>query len=151
ASGRPHLRAQYRPNGQWQTETDFSDGTLRLLGLLWAHLAQPSGVLLLEEPENSLHPDVVRQLPQMFARMQSRSGQHILLSTHSPSLLQDEGIGLDEVLLLFPGREGTEVRTAASLKEVTALLEGGVPLAEAILPKTRPEGVERLANQAGRG
>jgi hypothetical protein len=33
------------------------------------------GPLLLEEPELSLHPEVVRFLPQMFARMQRRSGR----------------------------------------------------------------------------
>jgi hypothetical protein len=36
ASGTPHLRGKYehwRPLGAWQTEGQFSDGTLRLLGL----------------------------------------------------------------------------------------------------------------------
>jgi predicted ATPase len=149
--GLPHLRARFRPSGKWQSESDFSDGTLRLLGLLWAHLVRPSGPLILEEPELSLHPEVVRHLPQLLALLQSRSGQQVLLSTHSPDLLQDEGIGLDEVLLLLPGREGTEIRTAASFRDVVALLEGGVPLGDAIVPKTRPEGVERFASRAGRG
>ena len=62
-SGRPHLRARYRPSGRWQTEADFSDGTLRLIGLLWAHLVQPTGPLIVEEPELSLHPEIVRRLP----------------------------------------------------------------------------------------
>jgi predicted ATPase len=37
--GTPHLRGKYehwRPRGAWQSEEHFSDGTLRLLGLLWA-------------------------------------------------------------------------------------------------------------------
>jgi predicted ATPase len=41
ARGTPHLRGKYehwRPQGAWQTEEDFSDGTLRLMGLLWAAL-----------------------------------------------------------------------------------------------------------------
>jgi putative AbiEii toxin of type IV toxin-antitoxin system len=135
-SGRPHLCAQYRPSGRWQTEEDFSDGTLRLIGLLWAHLVQPSGPLILEEPELSLHPEIVRRLPQLFALMQSEEGQQVLLSTHSPDLLQDEGIGLNEVLLLFPHQEGTDIRTAASFEEIPLLLEGGVPLADAVLPSS---------------
>src|SRR5262249_56673412 len=75
AKGTPHLRGRYahwRPKGAWQTEEQFSDGTLRLLGLLWSVL-DGSGPLLLEEPELSLHPDVVRFLPTMFAEMQPRS------------------------------------------------------------------------------
>ena len=105
--GTPHLRGRYehwRPQGAWQTEDQFSEGTLRLLGLLWAVLDE-AGPLLLEEPELSLHPDVVRVLPQMFARMQRRTGRQVLVSSHSADLLRDEGIGLDEVLLLKPDRE----------------------------------------------
>ena len=76
------------------------------MGLLWA-LLQGSGPLLLEEPELSLHPEVVRHVAQMFARVQRHSGRQILVSTHSYNLLRDEGIGLDEVLLLEPGAEGS--------------------------------------------
>jgi predicted ATPase len=148
--GLPHLRARYRPSGRWQTEEDFSDGTLRLLGLLWAHLVQPTGPLILEEPELSLHPEVVRHLPQLFALLQSQEGQQVLLSTHSPDLLRDEGIGLDEVLLLIPGDQGTEVRSAASFPEIVALLEGDMPLGEVVLPRTRPDGAHSFALRARR-
>jgi predicted ATPase len=147
ARGTPHLRGKYehwRPQGAWQTEEDFSDGTLRLMGLLWAAL-EGSGPLLLEEPELSLHPDVIRYIPQMFARIQRRSGRQVLISTHSTDLLRDEGIGLDEVLLLEPRSEGTSVGLAGDFSEVSALLEGGVTLAEAVIPRTRPRNVEQLA------
>jgi len=145
--GTPHLRAKYehwRPQGAWQTEEQFSDGTLRLMGLLWA-VMDGQGPLLLEEPELSLHPEVVRVLPQMLARVQRRTGRQIFLSTHSSDLLRDEGIGLDEVLLLIPGREGTEVKTAASQQDIRDLLEGGLSLADAVIPKTRPEQAAQLA------
>jgi len=145
--GTPHLRGKYkhwRPQGAWQTEEDFSDGTLRLIGLLWAVL-EGSGPLLLEEPELSLHPEVVRYLPQLLARVQRQSGRQVAISTHSKDLLEDEGIGLDEVLLLEPGSEGTVVRRADSLQEVKVLLEGGLSLADAVIPRTRPERAEQLA------
>jgi predicted ATPase len=145
--GTPHLRGKYkhwRPQGAWQTEEDFSDGTLRLIGLLWAVL-DGSGPLLLEEPELSLHPEVVRYLPQLLARVQRQSGRQMMISTHSKDLLDDEGIGLDEVLLLETGGEGTEVRRADSQDEIRFLLEGGLSLAEAVIPRTRPERAEQLA------
>ena len=47
--GHPHLEALYthhRPNAGWQSEEHFSDGTLRLLGLLWS-LLDGSSLLLL--------------------------------------------------------------------------------------------------------
>jgi len=140
-----HLRGKHehwRPQA-WQTEDQFSDGTLRLLGLLWATL-DGSGPLLLEEPELSLHPEAVRFIPQMFARIQQRTAQQVLISTHSSDLLRDEGIGLDETLLLQPSGEGTTVQTAASFGEIKALLEGGMSLADAVIPMTRPENVEQL-------
>lgn len=145
--GTPHLRGRYehwRPQGAWQTEEQFSDGTLRLLGLLWAVLDE-AGPLLLEEPELSLHPDVVRFLPQMFARMQRRTGRQVLVSSHSADLLRDEGIGLDEVLLLKPDPEGTRVEVAANLTQAKALVDGGAPLPDALLPETRPPRPQQLA------
>jgi predicted ATPase len=144
--GTPHLRGKYehwRPQGAWQTEDQFSDGTLRLLGLLWAIL-DGSGPLLLEEPELSLHPEVVRFIPQMFARIQRRTGRQIIISTHSSDLLQDEGIGLDEVVLLEPGEEGTSVRVAKDSSQIESLVASGLTVAEAAVPQTRPEKVEQL-------
>jgi len=144
--GAPHLRGRYehwRPQGAWQTESDFSDGTLRLIGLLWAVL-DGSGPLLLEEPELSLHPEVVRHVPQMFARSQKRTGRQIVLSTHSSDLFRDDGIGLDEVLLLEPQAEGTTVRSAAEYDEVRALLDGGLSLADAVIPRTSPAKAHQL-------
>src|SRR2546426_2548664 len=144
--GTPHLRGKYehwRPQGAWQTEEQFSDGTLRLMGLLWVAM-EGGGPLLLEEPELSLHPETVRYLPQMFARVQRRTGRQIILSTHSPDLLRDEGIGLDEVLLLRPGSEGTEVAPAGAFQEIRDLLQGGMTLADAVIPKTRPAHADQL-------
>lgn len=146
-SGTLHLRGKYqhwRPQGAWQTEEQFSDGTLRLLGLLWV-VMEGGGPLLLEEPELSIHPEIVRQLPALFARVRRRTGRQIIVSTHSPDLLRDEGIGLDEVLLLRPGGEGTEIRAACEFQEIVTLLEGGLTLDEVVIPKTRPEEGEQLS------
>lgn len=141
-----HLRGKYehwRPKGAWQTEEAFSDGTLRLMGLLWAAL-DGGGPLLLEEPELSLHPEVVQYIPQMLARLQRRSKRQVVLSTHSSDLLRDPGIGIDEVVLLLPQAEGSLVKLAADFGEIRALLEGGFSMAEAVMPRTRPQRAEQL-------
>jgi predicted ATPase len=143
--GTPHLRGKYqhwRPQGAWQNEDQFSDGTLRLLGLLWAIL-DGSGPLLLEEPELSLHPEVITYLPQMFARIQRRIGRQIIAGTHSTELLR-EGVGVDEVILLEPTLEGTAVKPASEFHEIRELLEGGISLAETVMPRTRPTEAEQL-------
>jgi len=144
--GTPHLRGKFqhwRPQGAWQTEEQFSDGTLRLMGLLWATM-EGDGPLLLEEPELSLHSEIIRVLPQMFARVQRLTGRQVLISTHSPDLLRDEGIGLDEVLLFSPEAEGTRVTTLESLRDIRHLLEEGHSLADVVVPITRPEQVHQL-------
>lgn len=69
--GLPHLQVKYshwRPQGAKQQESVFSDGTLRLIALLWS-LFDAEGPLLLEEPELSLHDGVVSLLPGIFARI----------------------------------------------------------------------------------
>ena len=145
--GVPHLRGRYRhwrSHGAWQTEEQFSDGTLRLMGLLWA-IMEKGGPLLLEEPELSLHPEIVRVLPQMLTRVQRRTAKQLFLSTHSPELLADEGIGLDETFLFFSNTEDTKIVPAASFDDIRALLAGGLNLGDAVIPKTRPPKVQELS------
>ncbi len=139
--GVPHLVGVYehwRPKGAKQNEEQFSDGTLRLLGLLWA-LQEGEGPLLLEEPELSLHSGVVRRLAGLIYRMQKARRRQVLISTHSVDLLSDPGISGDEVLVLKPGVEGTQVTRAASNDEIRHLLEAGMTAADAVLPHTEPE------------
>lgn len=146
ATGVPHLKGLYkhwRPKAGWQTEEQFSDGTLRLLGLLWVFL-DGSAPLLLEEPELSLHTEVVRHIPQMMARLGRKTGRQMIVSTHSAELLSDSGISAEEVLLLFPSPEGTKIAVAADDEQVKALLDGGVSMAEAALPRTAPANADQL-------
>ena len=121
-----------------------SDGTLRLIGLLWAFL-DGDHPLLLEEPELSLHSGVVRHIPAMMARAGRKAGRQIILSTHSRELLLDVGIGPEEVVLLIPSQEGTQAVLATADREIRALLEGGVPMADAVFPRTAPEQAAQLA------
>jgi predicted ATPase len=62
-----------------------SDGTLRLLALtLPAYLPSFSGVYLIEEPENGIHP---RAVETMFQSLSSVYDAQVLLATHSPVIL----------------------------------------------------------------
>ncbi len=147
SEGVPHLYAKYRnwrPYATKQAEVAFSDGTLRLIGLLWS-ISEKGGPLLLEEPELSLNDAVVGELPAMFRRVARFSGRQILASTHAPALLESPKIGLREVHLLTVGDNGSEVRTLANMPQVQAQVEGGMTIAEAVLPLLRPEGIEGLA------
>lgn len=145
--GVPHLKGLYehwRPNAGWQTEEHFSDGTLRLLGLLWAFL-EGNAPLLLEEPELSLHAAVVRFIPPMMMRTGRKSSRQVLVSTHSADLLSDEGISAEEVVLLEPSGDGTRAVMAVQNGQIRALLEGGLSVADAVLPYTAPREASQLA------
>jgi len=62
-----------------------SDGTLRLLALtLIAYLSKLTGVYLIEEPENGVHP---RAVETVFQSLSSVYDAQILLATHSPVIL----------------------------------------------------------------
>jgi predicted ATPase len=146
-TGRPHLQALYshwRPNAGWQREDQFSDGTLRLIGLLWA-LLDGESLLLLEEPELSLNAGIVSQLAPLIYRMQRSRRRQVIISTHSDALLNEKGIDGREVLLLSPKPEGTDVTVASDVKEVRALLEAGFSAGEAVLPRTKPPQATQLS------
>ena len=144
--GIPHLRGLYehwRPNAGWQTEEQFSDGTLRLLGVLWA-LLEGSAPLLLEEPELSLHSAVVRHIPSMMVRAARKSQRQIIISTHSADLLSDSAIAPEEVILLQPTANGTLAQTASSLHEVRTLIQHGTSIGQAVISRTAPDRAEQL-------
>ncbi len=144
--GTPHIEANYkhwRPKGAKQREDQFSDGTLRLIGLLWS-LLEGDSLLLLEEPELSLNVGIVSKLAELMYRVQRKKKRQIVISTHSADLLSDKGIGGEEVLLLTPGEEGTQVERASSKKEIRALLEAGVSVGEAVLPHLGSRDTKKL-------
>jgi len=145
-SGHPHLEALYshhRPNAGWQSEEHFSDGTLRLLGLLWV-LLDGSSTLLMEEPELSLNDAVVKEIPLIIQRLlkNRKPKRQVLISTHSQALLSNPGIDGRGVILLEVTADGSTGRT---LQEDEALaLKAGLSVAEVVLPKTRPSSVNQL-------
>ena len=144
--GRPHLEAMYqhhRPKAGWQTEEQFSDGTLRLIGILWS-LLEGSSMLLMEEPEISLNNEVVRQIPVIIDRLQRgrKQKRQVVISTHSEAMLDNKGIDGRGVILLVPASEGSGARGLTD--DELQMLVDGLSVAETILPMTRPGRVEQL-------
>ena len=152
ATGQPHLKARFdnwRGHDTWQREDQFSDGTLRLIGLFWS-LLESRGLLLLEEPEISLNRDIVMRLPGLVHRLSSprtrrRGGQRrterrqVMLTTHSADMLCDEGIDGREVLYITPGREGSIIESMADNDEMRHILEVGVMPGEVALFRNQAE------------
>jgi predicted ATPase len=73
-----------------------SDGTLRLMALtLLAYIPGLSGIYLIEEPENGLHP---RAIETMFQSLSSVYDAQVLVATHSPLIV---GIADPKQILCF--------------------------------------------------
>lgn len=150
-NGTPHLCARFMPSRSpygFHDETELSDGTLRLIGLLWI-LGAGASPLLLEEPEMSLHAAAVRQLPQVLARVASRMDRQILVSTHSEEMLSDTGIDPSEILILTPGDQGTSVSVGSDDPALVALAAEDAPLSGFLVARTRPRDVEQLSYAFG--
>jgi len=79
-----------------------SDGTLRLLALtLPAYLPHLSGIYLVEEPENGLHPGAVETVYQSLSSVYDAQ---VLLATHSPIILSTAKV--EEILCFAKTKEG---------------------------------------------
>jgi AAA domain, putative AbiEii toxin, Type IV TA system len=146
--GVPHLIGlfeHWRPHAGKQNEAQFSDGTLRLFGLLWS-LFEGDGLLLMEEPELSLHSEVVRQLPQLIERVNRyrKVKRQVIISTFSEEMLSEKGIGGEEILRLEPSPEGTLFKSPLDNPDERRLLESGLSIADVVLPKSAPKDVDQL-------
>ena len=154
-AGQPHLIAGYRNwrrNPSEQNETDFSDGTLRLIGLLWTIISSPAngGVLLLEEPELSLNAAVVQKLASLLAMAQRGTSMQVILSTHSPELLDDEGIRPGEVLVLQVTSDATVANQLSEIAEAEAQISADLPLSEVVAELINPGDLTGLIKAARR-
>lgn len=146
-TGTPHLEALYahwRPDAGWQREDQFSDGTLRLLGIMWS-LLDGNSLLLLEEPELSLNETIVREIPWLLWEVQqkARYRRQVFITTHSKALLEHKSIDPMEVLRLEPSMEGTKVLMPS--QEDIALVAAGYSVAEALASKNIPVRLEQLS------
>ena len=100
-----------------------SDGTIKMFAYL-ALLYDPSPhpLLAVEEPENQLYPDLLRELIEEFRDYARRGGQ-VFISTHSPDFLN--GADLGEIFWLVKEGGFTSVRRASDSELLRALVQEG--------------------------
>ena len=100
-----------------------SDGTLKMfayLVLLNNPVKHP--LLCIEEPENYLHPELLRELAEEFREYADNGGQ-VFISTHSPDFVN--ALELDELFWLTKEKGYTIIKRAKDDKKVKDLYKAG--------------------------
>lgn len=103
-----------------------SDGTIKMFAyLVLLYDPKPHPLLAVEEPENQLYPDLLRELVEEFRGYALRGGQ-VFVSTHSPDFLN--GAELEEIYWLVK-KDGFTTACRASESETLRNLvrEGDLP------------------------
>lgn len=100
-----------------------SDGTIKMLAYLTLlYDPSPHPLLCVEEPENQLYPKLLWELAEEFRSYSSRGGQ-VLVSTHSPDLLNAARV--EEVFWLVKNNGYTEMRRASDNPQIVAYMKEG--------------------------
>lgn len=100
-----------------------SDGTIKMFAyLVLLHDPKPHPLLAVEEPENQLYPELLRELVEEFRAYAERGGQ-VFVSTHSPEFL--DGLALDEIYWLEKRGGYSQVRRASESETLRNLIAEG--------------------------
>jgi predicted ATPase len=124
------IKVEYIPIGQKETISfkqdisdttpisfeaiSMSDGTLRALGILLAvYQASSPSLIAIEEPESTIHPAALEVLVDIL--FSGAACSQILLTTHSPELLDDKDISLSNILVVSFKHGQTEIHPIGEL------------------------------------
>ena len=114
----------------------FSEGTLRLLGMLFdlATLPLTTSIVLIEEPETFLQASIVRSMSSFLAEVAMNHDVQMVISTHSPELIDSEVVLPNEVLVLRSqnGETTGELLSQSSEPRIQAVLSADLPKSEGI-------------------
>ena len=114
----------------------FSEGTLRLLGMLFdlATLPLTTSIVLIEEPETFLQASIVRSMSSFLAEVAMNHDVQMVISTHSPELIDSEVVLPNEVLVLRSqnGETTGELLSQSSEPRIQAVLSADLPKSDGI-------------------
>ncbi len=80
----------------------ISDGTVVMMGLVYALFFDESDVIILEEPERSVHPALIKEI--MLLIKEASKKKQIIVTTHNPEFLRWSEI--DKIRLIYRSEDG---------------------------------------------
>lgn len=104
---------------------DMSDGLLLFIGLAVAAQlkANTPCILAIEEPERGIHPRRLRDLVDNLLRL-TKSGVQVVLTTHSPTLLDEFRDTPESVLIFDRDEQGTHITRLSDRPDWAKELQG---------------------------
>lgn len=124
----------------WSSQ-EISDGTIQSLAMFCALFDRRSPLTVIEEPENSVHPWIIRTFIDVCRELQDKQ---VILTTHSPALLNY--LAPKEIMLVWRQEGQTHIKPLTEMEpDVEHLWESGESrlfelLDSGWLEQTRPEG-----------
>jgi AAA15 family ATPase/GTPase len=119
------IKPVFKHIGKSGKEVDFdlseeSDGTIRIIDLIPAFklASQNKNVIIIDEIERSIHPNLIKELVKEFAKEKTTKGQ-LIFTTHESNLLdQDKIFRRDEIWFTEKDYDGsTDVYSLSDFKE----------------------------------
>lgn len=130
--------------GRPWSASEVSDGTVQTLALLVAIFDPDSPLVVIEEPENSVHPWIIRHILEACREASKR--KQVLLTTHSPIVMN--AIRPEEVWVIWRVHGESHLESASTLDPsfLSMWEEGNIPTFEYIdsgaLPQAIPPALE---------
>ena len=123
-----------------------SDGTLKMLAYLTVlHDPNPPKLIGIEEPENHLHPRLLRGLAEECRLASSKT--QLMVTTHSPDFV--DGLKPEELWVLYRDEQGyTKAILASEMNRVNGLIDAGGLLGDLWMEGHFPAG-DPLTNSGG--
>lgn len=138
------LAVLFRESGvgrPWHS-SEVSDGTIQAFALLVALYDPRASMLVIEEPENAVHPWILRFLLQITLK----ADRQVLLTTHSPVVI--DYVSADTVKLMWMNEGRSQLARFIDLDPDLrpGLLDGSISLyevyASGYFPQSVPRGLE---------
>ncbi len=113
----------------------LSEGTFRVLALIFYIMNSQSKVLIIEEPELSIHVNLLSDVIELVKETAKHC--HVILSTHSEKIVNM--LELDDITLVSRGKDGIEAQSVndkfsrGSLESLRKYLMDGGTLGEFLL------------------
>lgn len=102
--------------GRSWTAEEVSDGTIRALSLLVACFDPRNTALIVEEPENSLHPWIIKEIVENLKRISLK--KPVVVTSHSPIVLNM--MAPEEVWVIYKADGETQLRPLTHFDDMLA-------------------------------